>query len=695
MIGSIEIVQKRSQPLTAVNDTTGIPIVIGPCSAGPINTPVQLFSDADLVQFGAGRTVELAAMLGRIVGYPFWFCRSTTSTVSTISSVTKTYGNPVGTPVISYGSVLAPGSTVNGDVLYTAKVLGVNLVVINPGVVTPATTIVTVGQSITITLKHDGVNVTETGTALAAAIAADLSAGPLLLATPQGTGAGNPGALTSNALTDNYFNITALAPGVSYRVLVSGVNTVFATSYAAGVITVTAATNASGEPTTTMATALPSLQALALANPGVFSVASVGVAGTKLIAAKPVTTLPFGSTGTMTVSGTPTDKFQFIAKIVKGGTIGGLVPVTINWSPDGGLWYSSTASGVINPDGTYTPVGINLPTGLTLTFAGTFDVGDMFSFTTTENLSVLSDISDAMNACVAKQDLIAGFFVSTMEMSKASALFLDGVLQSAYQAKTLRAMWTARDFNLGETEEQWRNALTIDFANFLSFKGLTSAAAAPMDILSPYTGRTLRVPGVFQFAPQVFAYPKQQSLMLTSSDYSVNPYVLKIYHDERLNPGLDAARFITTRTYTESAIPGQIYTTDSPTFGDPIDRSISMIEYTRISTSGFRALKPVMFLELGKNVPVNSIDLPNGSVAGSIQDAAANRIIGLCKKVLSAIWMKQDSQSVTSFTVTIPRNYSLIDTEKLIVQIKANPLATIKKVTIEMTLEFGVTAVAA
>jgi hypothetical protein len=134
MIGSIEIVQKRSQPLTAVNDTTGIPIVIGPCSAGPINTPVQLFSDADLVQFGAGRTVELAAMLGRIVGYPFWFCRSTTSTVSTISSVTKTYGNPVGTPVISYGSVLAPGSTVNGDVLYTAKVLGVNLVVINPGV---------------------------------------------------------------------------------------------------------------------------------------------------------------------------------------------------------------------------------------------------------------------------------------------------------------------------------------------------------------------------------------------------------------------------------------------------------------------------------------------------------------------------------------------------------------------------------
>lgn len=695
MIGTIDIIQGRSQPLTASNDTTGIPIVVGPCSAGPINTPVQIFSEADLAQFGAGRTVELAAMCGRIVGFPFWFCRSTTSTVSTIGSVTKTYGNPLGTPLVSFASVLAPGSTVNGDMLYTPKVLGVNLTVINPGVLTPATIIATLGQAITITLKHDGTNVTETGTALAAAIAADLSAGPLLLGTAQGTGAGNPGALASTALTDNYFNITALAPGISYRVLVSGINTAFSTSYAANVITVTAATNANGEPTTTMATALASLQALALANPGVFSVASVGVAGTKLIAAKPVTTLAFGSTGTMTVSGTPTDKFQFIAKIVKGGTIGGLVPVTINWSPDGGLWYSSTASGVINPDGTYVPVGINLPTGLTLTFSGTFDVGDSFAFSTTENLSSLSDMTDAVNACIAKQTLVAGFFVSTMEMPKASALFLDGVLQAAYGTRTLGAMWTARDFNIGETESQWRNALTIDYANFLSYKGITSVAAAPMDILSPYTARTLRVPGVFQFAPQIFAYPKQQGLMITSTDYSTNPYVLKIYHDERLNPGLDAARFITTRTYAQSEIAGQIYTTDSPTFGDTTDPSIAYIEYTRIVKAGFRALGPVLFKELGKNVPVNKNAQPNGAVAGSIADQAANRIIGICKKTLNTIWLQAGNQAVTSYTVTIPRDYSILDTSTLKVEVEAIPLGTIKKVVLKLTLQFGLTALSA
>ena len=57
-----------------------------------------------------------------------------------------------------------------GDVLVTAKQAGVTLQVINPGVVTAATLCKRCGPAITVTLKHDGTNITETGTGLAAAI---------------------------------------------------------------------------------------------------------------------------------------------------------------------------------------------------------------------------------------------------------------------------------------------------------------------------------------------------------------------------------------------------------------------------------------------------------------------------------------------------------------------------------------------
>lgn len=695
MRAGFEYINERTPNLIPDNDSTGIPVVIGPCSAGPINTVKKINNKSDLAQFGAGRAVELAAMISNRAGNGFFFCRSITSTPSTIGTITKTYGNPVGTPINSFASVLVAGATVNGDIVYAPKQVGVNLTVVNPGVLTPATVIAVVGQAITITLKHDGVGITETATALVAAIAANVNASPLLLATAQGTGASAPGALASTALTDNYFQITALASGISYRVLVSGTNTAFSTSYAAGVVTVTAATNASGEPTTTMTTALASLQALAIANPNTFSVTNVGTVGTKLIAAKAVTTLPYGSTGTMTATGTPTDQFDFIVTMTKAGTVGGPTPLIVTWSPDGGKLYSSTATGVVNPDGTYTPIGTNLPTGLLLTFSGSFDVGDSFSFATTEPLTSPADLATSVDTCLNTQVVDGvikykpGFLTSAIPVNKSTALALDAKLQEKYQQKTCAALWTVRDFNPGETHDQWQASITTDFAGFISYVGLTSVAATPGDIQSPYTGRALRVPYVFFAAPQIYKYSKEKSLAMTEGEFATNPFYTAIYHDERLQPGLDDARFVTGTTYEDSEIVGAIYTTDGLTFGDPTDLSVGSIQYSRIRRAIFRALGKALFTEIGKQVIINPFTV-GAKVAGSIRDDAKNRIIALCKKTLNPVLFKSGEQAVSALSIDIPQDYSLAATRILKLNVIATVLGEIKNIIITVALDIPV-----
>lgn len=156
-----EIIFRRTTIPPNLNGRASIPCVMGPASAGAIGEIATLTTLNDCAAFGFGPGIEMASWILQKAGGPVYFIPTQITTASVASSVTKTDANPVGAIVNSYGSVLVAGANANGNMLFTAKDLDATLEIINPGVVTANTIIGVVGKAVTITLKHDGTNITE------------------------------------------------------------------------------------------------------------------------------------------------------------------------------------------------------------------------------------------------------------------------------------------------------------------------------------------------------------------------------------------------------------------------------------------------------------------------------------------------------------------------------------------------------
>jgi hypothetical protein len=157
-------------------------------------------------------------------------------------------------------------------------------------------------------------------------------------------------------------------------------------------------TNAAGEPTTSAVVLQSDLVTLAAANPGLFT-SSLAGSGTGLAGPKATTALPFGSTGTMSVSGTPNDAYDVSIRLVAAGGLG-TATFQVSLGKAGTIpLYDSNVYLI--------PVGgsVAIPqTGLTLTFSGTFDSNDLFSFATTAPTSTLGDVSAALTYFLARPE---------------------------------------------------------------------------------------------------------------------------------------------------------------------------------------------------------------------------------------------------------------------------------------------------
>lgn len=678
--GVTTILRKTSTPPNP-QDLGSTPHFIGPSQSGAVNAPTTITTVADLAQFGSGPTVEQAADALNVAGGPVYFTRSATTTPGTLSSVTKTYGNPVGTPVTAFGSVIVSGANFNGDVLVAAKVLGVNITVIDPGAVQASTVVTVTGSSIQVTLKHDITNITETGTGLAAAINGSVAAAALVTATALGTGASLAGALAATNLDDGALSVTALIPGQSFRVVVSGNNTAFSTSYAANVITVNSATNANGEPTTTASAAQAGLVILAAANPGVFTSGLVG-AGTKLLAAKSSTALPFGSTGGATVAaivGGPTDDYIFVVNTPRGGTIGGATPVTMEWSCDGGNLFSSQV--VIPASGIVALKNSLIDTGVSITFTGTFDIGDSFAFTATGPLTGATDLYAAVDAAIADQSRQFGFISSPVVVNRAIATILDSKLQVARPVRELYGVFTVRGPNIGESQTDWENAIINDFAGFISLNGLVSLTAGQIQVVSTYSGRQFKRNLVYSASSRAASIPIHEDLGKVATGPLRN--VLGIYHDEAKSYGLSAQRFIVTRTFPTK--PGQYFIQESPTMSDSSDVGYTLLEWVRVALSVARIATDAALIFV--NASFDAIGQLDGSGAplGAISIASANKIQAYVESAVRAFLFKPKTDGQTSasdFTCTVLRNYSFLATREIRIELNVTPLGVARNIII-------------
>lgn len=671
-------------------DLAAFPHFIGPTSAGPLNTPTQITTALDLEQFGYGVTVNQAADALAVAGGPVWLTRSITTTPGVNGSITKTFGNPVGVPVPLFGSVIVAGADFNGDVLITAKALGVTIVVTDPGATNPSTSVTVVGSSIQISLKRSSMAITETGTGLAAAITGSAPALALISAVAIGTGASLVTALASTALDDGAINITALKVGQSVRVVIAGNSTPLTSTYASNLITLNLATNANGEPITTGAGALAELQGLAFTNPDVFSVALVGD-GSKLLGAKASTVLPFGSNGTITLFGTPNDDYPFTVQLLRAGTVGGADAFTFKWACD--LPPAPTdplfSSQVVIPSGGLVALKDSLlDTGVSVLFAGTFDVGDTFTWTATGPVTGAIDFYTALDAAIANpQNYQFGYFTSPVELSRAVATVVDSKLQNARQDHDWYGVFTARKPNPGETDADWVNSLINDYIGFTSLNGLVSISAGTAPMISTKTGRTQIRNIIIAVSSRASLIPVHEDLGFVGRGTLNN--VLGLVHDESKNTQLSLQRFITARTFTR--LPGQYYINSSPTFSVESDVAYSELEYVRVILSVARIAETNALQYVNSVVQVIGVLDGTGAPLGAITVQAANAIETFLNQAVRAFLFKPKSDgnysaSDTGQIVFVQRNYSLIATQELRIDIDFTPLGITKYITLNINV---------
>lgn len=391
-----------SSNLQAVNNLSGnVPespaqsgLVIGPTQLGTALQIIRADSISTVVsEFGGGPGSEYAGTALAETGHGILHqIKTATSNAGTVGAVTKTVGAVLGADVSAFGAILVPGADFNGDVLFIGKQAGAELEIVT-GMAT-ATLVTGLHVKLTVTAAT-------TGTQLAALITGVPAALALFSATAQGTGASVCGqTLATTSETAGRIVLNALTTGMSYENIITGPHphARVVTLVGGTTIHVEPDTNANGEPTTTTIVLQSDLVTLAANNPGKFTSTLAG-SGSGLAGPKVNTALPFGSTGTMTVSGSPYDAYDVSIQIVTGGALGTATfrvsLGNVNGVPlfDGNVYLIPAGGSVVLPQ-----------TGLTLTFAGTFDADDLFSFATTAPTSTLADVSAAMTYFLARPE---------------------------------------------------------------------------------------------------------------------------------------------------------------------------------------------------------------------------------------------------------------------------------------------------
>lgn len=354
------------------------------------------------------------------------------------------------------------------------------------------------------------------------------------------------------------------------------------------------------------------------------------LAGGTVIAMKATSTTPGAQTavtatalGTsvVTVTGNAFDTYQVKMLVVAGGTIG-TTGITFQISLDAGRNY-----GPVLALGTATTYAIP-NTGLTLNFAaGTLTAAGTATFSTTEPLWNTAGILACLNALQSSQYGVIGWgsmhIVGTM--SGANAATVQGYLNTLATGKIYtRAMTNARDAIMpvawggaGETEAVWTAAVLADFATL---------DAKRLDVHSGHYNMPSAIPNSAAGAPR---YRRPLSFALAARQVTLQPQTHAgrvrdgalsnivvdptndpadgfVYHDERLNPNFDNARFSSART--RIGLPG--YYNVNPKLMAPIGSVFSLLPLGNVMDVGCTIVQQVGQRDINSDIRLNT----NGTI---------------------------------------------------------------------------------
>lgn len=273
----------------------------------------------------------------------------------------------------------------------------------------------------------------------------------------------------------------------------------------------------------------------------------------------------FVGTGTsaITVTGTPFDTYYVVLKVVTGGTRG-TAGITFQISLDAGRTF-----GPIIALGTATTYAIS-NTGITLNFAaGNLVAGDVATFGTTEPLAADTDVTDWLTALQASPYAAAGWgsMIAHGDRSGADVSVIETGLDTlATEYLFERLIVNARDVDpaakwggAAESEATWEASLLSDFAATSARR--VSVCAGYYNMPSGIANSDAGTPRYRRPLSWAIACRKvQQPVQVLSSrvkdgtlaniivNPSSDPTDGFTYHDERINPGLDAGRFASAWT---------------------------------------------------------------------------------------------------------------------------------------------------
>jgi hypothetical protein len=291
--------------------------------------------------------------------------------------------------------------------------------------------------------------------------------------------------------------------------------------------------------------------------------------------------LPGGSTSALTLTGTPFDSYYALVTVLVSGTIatgGAQVGISLDNGRTTAYTVNVPTTGIIGTGTTFTT-----QTGLTITFgAGTLVAGDKFSWVSTEGVWTDAAINSAINCMLPVPSLVpediwiaggsaaraaanayvapdaGGYFPGTVGVQPGDVTAFDGYMTTLFNKKRFNRLGcSAGDALWGgastETEAVWMTSLETNFANSSSLR--VGVSAGHYNVISAYTQSQIRRPlswlAAMRDSANTIATKWGAGILGALQNMPNSPPPVAdgfIYHDEYVNPGLDAARFITVQS---------------------------------------------------------------------------------------------------------------------------------------------------
>lgn len=431
------------------------------------------------------------------------------------------------------------------------------------------------------------------------------------------------------------------------------------------------------------------VQTTLVSGPGVQAAAHhLSVAGGQLFVV-PVNASVAGTNGTVTVvgsspavtlSGTPNDDYQFIIKIMLGGTVG---TATFQVSKDGGDTYSAT----ITTAATYLVPG----TGVTINFtAGTYVVNDTESWTSVAPFYTTTDLNNAINLAVTDpRDWSVGHIVGFVGGASDSTKATNAAAVFSAVSATAATLFTAHRFVRFVLEmPDVADTSSGDTALQAQFGTLADPRIACVygfcELASPLDANIYKRPAAWPCVSRAKAIGVGEDPAWVGRG-PLPGAVRSIYHNEDARNGPDALRFTTLRTMIGRT---GFYITNFRLFASTTS-DFQLLQHGRLIDKGCRIARNRMLDLLSQKIRAYGNPAPAGKSPGTIVEQDAAAIEGVVGADLDA-QMVQKSDCV-SISVSVSRTANILSSGIMPYSVRLLPFAYPK----EIDLDIGFTPITA